>query len=159
MHVSNETTCRGLVPELRFFFFVCLFVVVYMNAVVGFGSSFQVMAQESVMYDQNSFTSAKQLIDKMDASLGISTFLCFTLSFFLHLLTNFKKGGTNLKTPLEWIFRQRASFEYPRQVFVLTDGQLDDTSVVLEMVKRCSGINYSSFTLLFFYIAMFAYFR
>eukprot|EP00026_Physarum_polycephalum_P001331 Phypoly_transcript_01332.p1 GENE.Phypoly_transcript_01332~~Phypoly_transcript_01332.p1 ORF type:complete len:1084 (+),score=184.21 Phypoly_transcript_01332:97-3348(+) len=85
--------------------------------IIGFGSTFQVMSQESVLYDQTSFSAANQLINNMSANLG----------------------GTNLKNPLEWIFRQRADFAYPRQVFVLTDGQIENNYVVLEMVKRCSG--------------------
>lgn len=40
--------------------------------VVGFGSSFEVMAEESLEYNKSSFAIANALVDKMRASLGIN---------------------------------------------------------------------------------------
>eukprot|EP00026_Physarum_polycephalum_P021144 Phypoly_transcript_24210.p1 GENE.Phypoly_transcript_24210~~Phypoly_transcript_24210.p1 ORF type:complete len:114 (+),score=12.87 Phypoly_transcript_24210:42-344(+) len=47
--------------------------------IVGFGSTFKKMAEESVLYDQTSFANANQLIATMDADLGIIIFYMILL--------------------------------------------------------------------------------
>lgn len=44
-------------------------------------------------------------------------------------------AGTNIYNPLRDIFRAPVNREYPRQIFLLTDGEVKNTAEVLKMVK------------------------
>ena len=45
-------------------------------------------------------------------------------------------GGTELYAPLEAIFKTPFEEEYPRQVFILTDGAISNTQNTLDLVKK-----------------------
>lgn len=100
---------------------------------MGFGTEYQPLFSESRDYDESSFKEASNFIGAMEADKGsvLSTSLeAYVLSYL---------GGTELLAPLEWIFRNKTDFEFPRQVFVLTDGQISNTEEVLNLVKCASG--------------------
>ena len=44
-------------------------------------------------------------------------------------------GGTNLKSPLEAIFKEKTKEGIPRQLFILTDGEVDNTQECLDVVR------------------------
>jgi hypothetical protein len=68
----------------------------------------------SVKYDDDSLARSKQHVTSMDANYG----------------------GTEIYEPLEAIFKQPAKEGYLRQIFVLTDGEVSNSSAVVELVKR-----------------------
>jgi uncharacterized protein with von Willebrand factor type A (vWA) domain len=45
-------------------------------------------------------------------------------------------GGTELLAPLRQIFSKAHDEDYPRQLFVLTDGEVDNTQEVIEATAR-----------------------
>jgi hypothetical protein len=53
------------------------------------------------------------------------------------------QGGTKLRGPLEDILGKPAIPDYPRAVFVLTDGEIDDRDATVNMVGRLARINHS----------------
>ncbi len=103
------------------------------NTVVGFGTEYQALFSESREYGESSFKAASNYIGDMGADKGpvLSTSLVVYILPYL--------GGTELLAPLEWVFRNKADFEFPRQVFVLTDGQISNNDEVLNLVKCASG--------------------
>ena len=44
-------------------------------------------------------------------------------------------GGTDILPPLRDIFRQETDPAFPRQIFVLTDGEVNDTRAVINTVR------------------------
>ncbi|KAL2097040.1 hypothetical protein ACEWY4_006247 [Coilia grayii] len=50
-------------------------------------------------------------------------------------------GGTNLLAALAWVYQQPAHRSCPRQLFILTDGSVNNVGKVLELVRRntCSA--------------------
>lgn len=49
--------------------------------------------------------------------------------------------GTNLLGALNWVYQQPMQRSYPRQVFIITDGSINNVAKVLELVRRntCAG--------------------
>ncbi|OMJ67694.1 hypothetical protein SteCoe_35071 [Stentor coeruleus] len=47
-------------------------------------------------------------------------------------------GGTNIKSPLMFIFDKKTDFRYPRSIFLLTDGQVNDTNDVVDIISENS---------------------
>lgn len=84
--------------------------------VVGFGSSFQMLFPESRPYDERSLKDASEHVAGMDADMG----------------------GTEVLQPLEAILQRPPRPELPRQVFLLTDGQVSNTEAVIKLVRRHS---------------------
>lgn len=81
--------------------------------VVAFGSTFRQLFHSSQAYTQTNMESAVQFANQLQASLG----------------------GTELLGPLHWIFKaQRCSV--PRQVFIITDGGVTNTTSVLRCVRK-----------------------
>ena len=66
----------------------------------------------------------------------------------MELLSEFKAdmGGTEIFNPLRWVFHQKIREGYPRQVFLLTDGDVSDTNTIIKLVadntkySRCHTI-------------------
>ncbi|CAN0240198.1 unnamed protein product [Lampetra planeri] len=82
--------------------------------VYAFGSSYNSLFPESREYLQASMAEALKLVKEMSANLG----------------------GTNILRPLEAIYRSACQAEHPRQLMVLTDGEVSNTRDVISLVKK-----------------------
>ena len=85
--------------------------------IIGFGSRFEKLFDNSVAYSQKTLDKATMHTQKMDADLG----------------------GTELLSPLDHIFRQKPAAGFSRQVFVLTDGAVSNTDACIRKVKENAG--------------------
>ncbi|XP_033642067.1 von Willebrand factor A domain-containing protein 5B1-like [Asterias rubens] len=81
--------------------------------IVGFGSSFKPLFECSRAYTQSNIREASGYIKKMRADMG----------------------GTSLLAPLLWIYQQPVTRGWPRQLFVLTDGGVNNTGDILDLVR------------------------
>eukprot|EP01112_Ceratiomyxa_fruticulosa_P009185 TRINITY_DN2395_c0_g1_i2.p1 TRINITY_DN2395_c0_g1~~TRINITY_DN2395_c0_g1_i2.p1 ORF type:complete len:918 (+),score=260.17 TRINITY_DN2395_c0_g1_i2:845-3598(+) len=82
--------------------------------IVGFGSHFQFLFPDgSVEYNDDTLNKANQAIAKLHADFG----------------------GTELLQPLQAILKTPSKPGIPRQLFVLTDGQVSNTSACISFVK------------------------
>ena len=81
--------------------------------IIGFGSRFEKLFPESKEYNESTLQTATTHVEKMFANLG----------------------GTNLLSPLQAIFAEKAKEGIPRQLFVLTDGEVDNTQACLDEVR------------------------
>lgn len=84
----------------------------YFN-VVGFGNSFQKLFEKSESYNDTSLNRACSLGERMNADLG----------------------GTEILAPLREVFSQPLIKGYPRQIFLLTDGEVCNTREAVELVR------------------------
>jgi uncharacterized protein with von Willebrand factor type A (vWA) domain len=82
--------------------------------IVGFGSNFEKLFPTSEVYNDKSLEVASAHVAKMDANLG----------------------GTNIVQPLKAIFQEKAKERVPRQLFILTDGEVDNTQDCLDTVRK-----------------------
>lgn len=87
----------------------------YFN-VVGFGSSYRTLFKKSKLYNDENLKEATQLAETMQADLG----------------------GTEILAPLEWVFSQPLVKGHPRQLFLLTDGEVGNTGQVINLVQTNS---------------------
>ena len=85
--------------------------------IVGFGSEFESLFRSSRPYDQASLADATAHVQRLDATLG----------------------GTEILSPLEFVLRQPVSADLPRQVVILTDGQVTNTDAVLALASAHAG--------------------
>jgi len=84
--------------------------------IVGFGSTVEMLFPESRRYDDRSLEEASRHVKAMDANLG----------------------GTEILAPLRVVLEKPVDPKLPRQVFVLTDGEVTNTEAVLELVRKHS---------------------
>ncbi|KAK8895163.1 von Willebrand factor A domain-containing protein 5A [Tritrichomonas musculus] len=89
----------------------------YFN-VIRFGSKFHKLFENSELYNELTAQTAINLAQNLDASFG----------------------GTNIYPPLENIF-QTENLHGQRQVFVITDGEVFDSEIVIELVSMNSEKN------------------
>ncbi|XP_061434452.1 von Willebrand factor A domain-containing protein 5A-like [Lethenteron reissneri] len=82
--------------------------------VYAFGSSYNSFFPESREYSQASMDEALKLVKGMSADLG----------------------GTEILEPLVAIYRSACRPEHPRQLMVLTDGEVSNTRDVISLVKK-----------------------
>lgn len=87
----------------------------YFN-VVGFGSRYSTLFKNSQLYNDKNLEEATQLAETMKADLG----------------------GTEILAPLEWVFSQPLVKGHPRQLFLLTDGEVGNTQQVIDLVRKNS---------------------
>ncbi|XP_054547368.1 von Willebrand factor A domain-containing protein 5B1 isoform X2 [Talpa occidentalis] len=87
---------------------VCLFNI------IGFGSTFKALFPSSQTYSEESLALACDNIQRMRADMG----------------------GTNILSPLKWIIRQPVHPGHPRLLFLITDGAVNNTGKVLELVRN-----------------------
>ena len=99
----------------------------YFN-VVGFGSSYKTLFDKSVLYNDENLKKATDLAGSMKADLG----------------------GTEILSPLQWVFSQPLVKGHPRQLFLLTDGGVGNTQQVISLVQKHS--NSARYAFLFFFI-------
>jgi len=90
----------------------------FFNIIV-FGSSFKALFPDSRQYDDNSLQEAKNSAAYISANLG----------------------GTEILQPLQYIFQKPLLAGLARQVFVLTDGQVSNSSACIELVRKNSSTN------------------
>ncbi|XP_029210389.2 von Willebrand factor A domain-containing protein 5A-like [Acropora millepora] len=88
----------------------------YFN-VVGFGRRFENLFEKSKPYNDKNLKKATDLTQRMRADLG----------------------STEILEPLQWLFSQPAVKGHPRQVFLLSDGMVDNTKKVIQLVRNQSG--------------------
>ena len=84
-----------------------------------FGSRFHALFPESRRYDDDTLGQAKQLAGELSANLG----------------------GTEIYDPLEVILTSSAISNSPRQIFVLTDGQVSNTTACIQLVRKHQNQN------------------
>ncbi|KAF0875570.1 VW5B1 protein, partial [Crocuta crocuta] len=82
--------------------------------VIGFGSTFKTLFPSSQTYNEESVAMACENIQRMRADMG----------------------GTNILSPLKWIIRQPVHRGHPRLLFLITDGAVNNTGKVLELVRN-----------------------
>ncbi|CAL8360994.1 unnamed protein product [Merluccius merluccius] len=88
----------------------------YFN-IYSFGSTYTHIFPKSVVYSQKTMDEALKVIEGMGADMG----------------------GTEILEPLKHIFNQPCIPSQPRQLFVFTDGEVCNTTAVIDVVKRNSG--------------------
>lgn len=84
--------------------------------VVSFGSSHEMLFPESRPYAEESLRLATEHVRALEANLG----------------------GTEILPALEAVFASKSTSELPRQVLVMTDGQVSNTEAVLALVRKHS---------------------
>ncbi len=82
--------------------------------IVGFGSSFEMLFPESRPYGNDTLQTASKAVAAMDADLG----------------------GTEILAPLQAILATAPHPEIPRQLFILTDGQVSNTEAVIGLLRK-----------------------
>ena len=92
--------------------------------IVCFGSSYMKLFPASKALTDESLAEAKSLIQRIDANLG----------------------GTEIYTPLDYIFKLPKIVGKPRQVFVITDGEVSNSMECVNLVSR-NATNNRVFTL------------
>merc|ERR1712142_1313238 len=90
----------------------------FFNIIV-FGSSFKSLFSESRKYDDHSLQQAKSYANNISANLG----------------------GTEIFSPLQHILEKPLLAGLARQVFVLTDGQVSNSSACIDLVRKNSSTN------------------
>ncbi|KAL3888729.1 hypothetical protein ACJMK2_001092 [Sinanodonta woodiana] len=97
--------------ETLLLFLKSLPVNCYFN-VIGFGSSFASLFPEgSRIYNEENLKKAEKL----------------------QRLTEADMGGTEILRPMEYVFKQKLIENYPRQLFLLTDGEVYNTKDVIKL--------------------------
>lgn len=83
--------------------------------IIGFGDNFMKLFQDgSVEYNEKNLKIALEHCKKLEADLG----------------------GTDVLSPLKGIFSQPSKSGIPRQIFLLTDGEVDNTDLCIKTVKK-----------------------
>ncbi|XP_063434776.1 von Willebrand factor A domain-containing protein 5A-like isoform X2 [Mytilus trossulus] len=82
--------------------------------VVSFGSDHTFLFKKSEEYNEKNLNAALALQRRLDANMG----------------------GTEILRPLTQIYQQKAKSAYPRQIFLLTDGEVQNTNEVISLVKQ-----------------------
>ncbi|XP_029923273.1 von Willebrand factor A domain-containing protein 5A-like isoform X1 [Myripristis murdjan] len=85
----------------------------YFN-IYSFGSRYDSIFPKSVEYSQKSMEDALKMVEKMKADMG----------------------GTEILQPLKQIFSQPCIPRQPRQFFIFTDGEVENTKEVINLVKK-----------------------
>ena len=85
--------------------------------VVGFGSTFESLFPESRPYDEQSLAEATKHVQALDADLG----------------------GTEILPALEHVLSAEPRPGLPRQLFVLTDGEVSNTDAVIALARKHAG--------------------
>ena len=82
--------------------------------IVGFGSRYESLFPDTRPYDQHSLDEANRHIRELRANLG----------------------GTEILAPLQFALEQSRHADLPRQIVVLTDGQVTNTDAVLALASQ-----------------------
>ena len=87
--------------------------------IVSFGSEHEKMFLSSVDYNEQNLQYAEEEVKKFDADLG----------------------GTEILNPLIDIFQDQPDPNLPRHVYLLTDGAVQDTDEVIDLIKKNNTLN------------------
>ncbi|KAN0040112.1 hypothetical protein ACTA71_012000 [Dictyostelium dimigraforme] len=82
-----------------------------------FGSNFTKAFETSKMYNDETLTEISEYVENIEANLG----------------------GTELFPPIKDILSTEPDFEYPRQLFILTDGEITDRNKLIDYVATESN--------------------
>jgi len=82
--------------------------------VIGFGSTIDAMFKTSVAYSQSSLDEATKKVQALRADLG----------------------GTELLAPLQFVLEKTAAEKMPRQIVLLTDGEVGNESQIIELAAK-----------------------
>jgi len=82
--------------------------------IVNFGSSYERFAGESLPFNDKNLEKATRYVERLTANLG----------------------GTDIYSPLKFIFGLPTKKGYPRQVFIITDGEVEDKDNCIELVRK-----------------------
>eukprot|EP01090_Pellita_catalonica_P001771 TRINITY_DN1150_c0_g1_i1.p1 TRINITY_DN1150_c0_g1~~TRINITY_DN1150_c0_g1_i1.p1 ORF type:complete len:326 (+),score=61.99 TRINITY_DN1150_c0_g1_i1:117-1094(+) len=85
--------------------------------IVGFGDDADFLFKQSVKFTTKTLRTAKRHIDGISADLG----------------------GTNILTPLKLILEKPATPGYSRQLFILTDGEVSNSSDCIDYIRKHSN--------------------
>ena len=85
--------------------------------IIGFGSSFKKYDETPKEYNKENITKSLKIIEKLDSNLG----------------------GTDIYRPLKDIYdssKKHDEIKLPRNIFLLTDGEIDDKKRTLELIEK-----------------------
>ena len=85
--------------------------------IISFGTNFSLMHPESVLANSETVNHSIAILSSYTADMG----------------------GTNIYGPLEHVFKQAISNDYPRFIFLITDGDVSDTESVIGLIKKNSA--------------------
>jgi hypothetical protein len=93
--------------------------------IVSFGPDFEPLYKASVDYNDQTLHDAVDKVSKFDADMG----------------------GTELMGALQYIYSVKQTQNYTRQIFLLTDGAVNDTSKVVKLIRDRfhSSIRFNTF--------------
>ncbi|XP_063487706.1 von Willebrand factor A domain-containing protein 5B1 isoform X5 [Symphalangus syndactylus] len=106
--ISMHRVKDAMLVALKSLMPACLFNI------IGFGSTFKSLFPSSQTYSEESLAMACDDIQRMKADMG----------------------GTNILSPLKWVIRQPVHRGHPRLLFLITDGAVNNTGKVLELVRN-----------------------
>ncbi|EAR91785.1 type A von willebrand factor domain protein (macronuclear) [Tetrahymena thermophila SB210] len=108
-----QKACEALILFLK-----SLPIDSYFN-VVSFGSSYEKLFQSSIKYDTNSLEKAIKIIKEYTADLG----------------------GTEIYKPLQSVFKETKIDGYNKQIFLLTDGEVESPKKVVQLIRKNNKFN------------------
>lgn len=82
--------------------------------IVSYGSRYSMLFDMSKIYSDSSLDEALKLQKSMNADMG----------------------GTEILDPLKKVYSQKCNPNYPRQIFLLTDGEVSNTNEVIALAKK-----------------------
>ncbi len=82
--------------------------------IISFGSQFEAFFPESLAYDDESMKKAAAFVGSLDADMG----------------------GTELLAALEYVVRQETIAGLPRQILLLTDGEVTNTDEIIDLARK-----------------------
>ncbi|XP_060235194.1 von Willebrand factor A domain-containing protein 5B1 [Meriones unguiculatus] len=104
---SIQCVKEAMLVALKSLVPACLFNV------IGFGSTFKTVFPSSQIYNEENLATACDCIQRLRGDMG----------------------NTNLLSPLKWIVRQPVHPGHPRLLFLITEGAVNNTGKVLELVR------------------------
>uniref|UniRef100_A0A3Q1KE35 Uncharacterized protein n=1 Tax=Anabas testudineus TaxID=64144 RepID=A0A3Q1KE35_ANATE len=115
-YLNRKETRIGNAKDTLLLLLKSLPVGCYFN-IYSFGSEYKLIFPKSVEYSQKNMEKALKIVEEMTANLR----------------------GTEILKPLKHIYSQPCIPNQPRQLFVFTDGQVENTKQVLKLVKKNSA--------------------
>ena len=88
--------------------------------IIGFGSEYKAYDETPKEYTQENIKKSLEIIDHLDADLG----------------------GTDIYSPLKYVFdsyKVHDTINLPRNIFLLTDGEIEDKSKTLDLIDKNSS--------------------